>query len=107
MKNIGKYNLSIRLLVRTRSMTLSVFPSGFNDNALIEQLQVSILDKKNGTNMSRYLSYIQIVNNMISAIPDDRGVGGMTVKVVERRRQNDKACKDLFLKIHSCDLSMM
>ncbi|KAL6628474.1 hypothetical protein U3516DRAFT_740169 [Neocallimastix sp. 'constans'] len=105
-------------------MTLSVFPSGFYDNALIEQLQVSILDKydgfvgvlgifrKNGTNMSRYLSYIQIVNNMISAIPDDRGVGGMTyfkslLEVVERRRQNDKACKDLFLKIHSCDLSMM
>ncbi|KAG4086766.1 hypothetical protein H8356DRAFT_1434240 [Neocallimastix lanati (nom. inval.)] len=30
------------------------------------------------------------------------GVGGMTVspdfQVVERRRQNDKACKDLFLK---------
>jgi len=29
-------------------MTLSVFPSGFNDNALIEQLQVSILDKYDG-----------------------------------------------------------
>ncbi|KAG4102005.1 hypothetical protein H8356DRAFT_1339214 [Neocallimastix lanati (nom. inval.)] len=53
------------------------FPFVFYDNALTEQLQ-------------------------ISAIPDDRGVSGMTVspdfQVVERRRQNDKACKDLFLK---------
>ncbi|KAG4103302.1 hypothetical protein H8356DRAFT_1420252 [Neocallimastix lanati (nom. inval.)] len=73
---------------------------------------LSMMDLKNGTNLSRYLSYIQIVNNMISAIPDDRGVGGMTyfkslLVVVERRRQNDKACKDLFLKIYSCDLPMM
>ncbi|KAL6601041.1 hypothetical protein U3516DRAFT_785784 [Neocallimastix sp. 'constans'] len=72
---------------------------------------LSMMDLKNGTNLSRYISYIQIVNNMISAIPDDRGVGGMTVsldfQVVERRRQNDKACKDLFIKIHSCDLPMM
>ncbi|KAG4104298.1 hypothetical protein H8356DRAFT_1419735 [Neocallimastix lanati (nom. inval.)] len=80
---------------------VTFFPSGFYDNALIEQLQVFwAYIRKNGTNLSRYLSYIQIVNNMISAIPDDRGVGSMTVnpdfrKVVERRRQNDKACKDL------------
>ncbi|KAG4096596.1 hypothetical protein H8356DRAFT_1326189 [Neocallimastix lanati (nom. inval.)] len=52
--------------------------------------------RKNGTNLSRYLSYIQI----ISAIPDDRGVGGMTIspdfQVVQRRCQNEKACKDLY-----------
>ncbi|KAL6625591.1 hypothetical protein U3516DRAFT_741938 [Neocallimastix sp. 'constans'] len=59
------------------------FPFVFYDNALTEQLQEK-----------RY--------KPISAIPDDRGVSGMTVspdfQVVERRRQNDKACKDLFLK---------
>ncbi|KAL6628325.1 hypothetical protein U3516DRAFT_740442 [Neocallimastix sp. 'constans'] len=56
---------------------------------------LSMMDLKNGTNLSRYLSYIQI----ISAIPDDRGVGGMTIspdfQVVQRRCQNEKACKDL------------
>ncbi|KAG4093248.1 hypothetical protein H8356DRAFT_1428774 [Neocallimastix lanati (nom. inval.)] len=84
-----------------------VFPSAITD----KYIGLSMMDLKNGTNLSRYISYIQIVNNMISAIPDDRGVGGMTVsldfQVVERRRQNDKACKDLFIKIHSCDLPMM
>ncbi|KAG4107212.1 hypothetical protein H8356DRAFT_1332519 [Neocallimastix lanati (nom. inval.)] len=80
-----------------------VFPSGFYDNALIEQLQVfwAYLGKTAQT----------CLDTKISAIPDDRGVGGMTVsldfQVVERRRQNDKACKYLFLKIHSCDLPMM
>ncbi|KAL6630297.1 hypothetical protein U3516DRAFT_739006 [Neocallimastix sp. 'constans'] len=58
--------------------------------------------RKNGTNLSRCLSYIQIVNNMASVIPDDSRVGGMMYfkslfKVVERRRQNDKACKVPFL----------
>ncbi|KAG4099456.1 hypothetical protein H8356DRAFT_1337243 [Neocallimastix lanati (nom. inval.)] len=47
--------------------------------------------KKNGANLSRYLSYIQIVNNMTSAIPDNRGVGGMTsvdVKMIRHKSYN-------------------
>ncbi|KAL6601905.1 hypothetical protein U3516DRAFT_760820 [Neocallimastix sp. 'constans'] len=67
-------------------MTLTVFPS-------------TITGKYIGLSM---MDLWEKRHKPISAIPDDRGVGGMTVspdfQVVERRRQNDKACKVLFLK---------
>jgi len=43
LKNI-KISYNVHFSIINISMTLSVFPSGFYDNGLIEQLRVSILD---------------------------------------------------------------
>ncbi|KAL6599766.1 hypothetical protein U3516DRAFT_786345 [Neocallimastix sp. 'constans'] len=67
-----------------------LFPLGFYDNALIEQLQFWAYLGKTAQTWVGSMTYFKSL-----------------LEVVERRRQNDKACKDLFLKIHSCDLPMM
>ncbi|KAG4089630.1 hypothetical protein H8356DRAFT_1431784 [Neocallimastix lanati (nom. inval.)] len=55
-----------------------------------------LISKYIGISMMDLWAIWTLIKTKISAIPDDRGVGGMTVspdfQVVKRRRQNDKAC---------------
>ncbi|KAL6612358.1 hypothetical protein U3516DRAFT_781812 [Neocallimastix sp. 'constans'] len=63
---------------------------------LYDLINRTIIGKYIGISMMDLWAIWTLIKTKISAIPDDRGVGGMTVspdfQVVKRRRQNDKAC---------------